>query len=102
MRAGVRLAFATAVLAATVIFLFIGTAKAQEVDCLQCHDGAIFDSPVHPDLVCQDCHANVPPDHEGGDLEPVTDADSGTTRVVLSIDNSNAAYRAGLRCIVTL
>jgi cytochrome b subunit of formate dehydrogenase len=76
MRAGVRLAMVAAVLAATVIFLFIGTANAQEPDCLNCHEGMVFDSPAHPDVSCGDCHTNVTPEHEDGDLEPLTDADS--------------------------
>jgi cytochrome b subunit of formate dehydrogenase len=76
MRAGVRLALVAAVLAATVIFLFIGTAKAQGIDCLICHAGVDFESPAHPDVGCGDCHTNVTAEHKGGDLEPLTDADS--------------------------
>jgi cytochrome b subunit of formate dehydrogenase len=76
MRAGVRLAILSAILAGVVIFLFIGTAKAQDIDCLSCHADVDFDSPAHPDAGCLDCHTNVTPNHEGRDLEPLTDADS--------------------------
>jgi cytochrome b subunit of formate dehydrogenase len=76
MRAGVRLSLVAAILAATVILLFIGTAKAQEIDCLSCHADIDFESPAHPDAGCGDCHTNVTPEHEGDDLEPLTDADS--------------------------
>ena len=76
MRAGVRLALVSAILAVTVIFLFISTAKAQDIDCLECHADVSFDSPAHPDIGCHDCHSNVTSAHEGRDLEPLTDADS--------------------------
>ena len=76
MRAGVKLALVSALLAATVILLFAGTARAQDIDCLECHEGFDFESPAHPDIVCQDCHTNVTEEHDGTDLEPLTDADS--------------------------
>ena len=76
MRAGVKLAFVTGILIATVMFLFIGTAQAQDIDCLECHDNVDFDSPAHPDVACHECHSNVTADHEGDDLEPLTDEDS--------------------------
>ena len=76
MRAGVKFAIAAAILAAAVIFLFIGTATAQELDCLECHEDTVFDSPAHPDVTCHECHTNVPAEHEGDDLEPLTDEES--------------------------
>jgi cytochrome b subunit of formate dehydrogenase len=76
MRAGIRLAFVSILLTTVVLLLFVGTAKAQDIDCMECHDDVVFDSPAHPDVACQDCHTNVGPEHEGADLEPLTDEES--------------------------
>lgn len=35
-------------------------------------------------------------------ISPITDADSGTTRVRVLIDNPQGLYRSGVRCVVTL
>jgi cytochrome b subunit of formate dehydrogenase/nitrate/TMAO reductase-like tetraheme cytochrome c subunit len=51
-------------------------ASAQEIDCAECHEGVQFTSTAHPDLVCQDCHTNVTTEHEGNDLESLTNENS--------------------------
>ena len=76
MRAGIRLAFVSVLLATVVVLLFAGTAKAQDIDCMECHEDVEFDSPAHPDVECYECHSNVTAEHEGDDLEPLTDEDS--------------------------
>jgi cytochrome b subunit of formate dehydrogenase len=77
MRSGIRLALASVVLIATVILLFIGTARAQDIDCAECHEDVVFSSPVHPDVACHECHTNVTAEHEAADdLEPLTDEES--------------------------
>ena len=76
MRAGFRLAFVSVLLTTVVLLLFVGTARAQDIDCMECHEGVAFDSPAHPDVACHECHSNVGPEHEGADLEPLTDEDS--------------------------
>ena len=74
MRAGYRLAIVSAILVGVVIFLFPATANAQDIDCAECHDDVVFDSPAHPDVVCHDCHSNVTAEHDdAGDLEPLGD-----------------------------
>ena len=47
MRAGIKLAFVSGVLATVVFLLFIGTANAQEINCLECHADVDLDSPAH-------------------------------------------------------
>jgi cytochrome b subunit of formate dehydrogenase/nitrate/TMAO reductase-like tetraheme cytochrome c subunit len=76
MRAGIRLAFASVLLTTVVLLLFVGTAKAQDIDCMECHEEVVFDSPAHPDVACHECHTNVGPEHEDADLEPLTDEES--------------------------
>ena len=49
---------------------------AQDIDCGECHEDVAVSSAAHPDLVCSDCHTNVTDEHEGDDLEPLTDAES--------------------------
>ncbi|MBT8087427.1 MAG: hypothetical protein KJO46_05300, partial [Gammaproteobacteria bacterium] len=49
------------------------SALAQDDNCGDCHAGVEFSSTAHPDLVCADCHTNVTAEHEGEDLEPLTD-----------------------------
>ena len=51
-------------------------AQAQEMDCSACHSDVTFASAAHPDLVCQDCHTTVTPEHKGADLEPLTNENS--------------------------
>jgi cytochrome b subunit of formate dehydrogenase len=41
-------------------------------DC-HAHDDVVHSSTAHPDLACSECHTNVPAEHEGEDLEPLTD-----------------------------
>ena len=60
-------------LAATV---WVSVVAAQDLVCAECHDDVVATSPAHPDAECGDCHTNVPPDHEGDDLEPLTDEES--------------------------
>ena len=76
MRAGIRLAFVSILLTTVVLLLFVGTAKAQDIDCMECHEDVVFDSPARPDVACHECHTNVGPDHEDADLEPLTDEES--------------------------
>lgn len=58
------------------VWLLISPAQAQDINCGECHEDVVFDSPPHADTVCADCHTNVTAEHEGDDLEPLTDADS--------------------------
>ncbi len=62
--------------ACLVLCLMAATALGQEADCVGCHDDVAVTSQAHPDFVCADCHGDVPPDHDGADLEPLTDEDS--------------------------
>ena len=55
---------------------FATAVAAQEENCAECHEDVSFESPAHPDLLCIDCHTNVPPEHDDLDLEPLTDAES--------------------------
>jgi len=42
------------------VFLCLGTSgSAQDIDCTGCHGDVVFASAPHPDLTCDDCHANV-------------------------------------------
>ncbi len=50
--------------------------QAQEINCAECHEDVEFTSTAHPDLICVDCHTNVTPEHEGNDLEPLTNENS--------------------------
>ena len=60
-----------------VALLFLAAiAPAQSEGCADCHDDVQLASSAHPDIVCLDCHTNVPPEHEADDLEPLTDAAS--------------------------
>jgi cytochrome b subunit of formate dehydrogenase len=54
-------------------------AQAQDVDCAACHEDVVFSSTAHPDLACHDCHTNVTEQHQGRDLEPLSDEDSCAT-----------------------
>jgi len=61
-------------LPATGILALLATAAfAQNVECGECHEDVLFSSTAHPDLACSDCHTNVTAEHEGDDLEPLTD-----------------------------
>ena len=64
------------VLATLALTMFAVTVVAQEENCTDCHEDVTFESPAHPDLFCGDCHTNVPPEHDGEDLESLTDAES--------------------------
>ncbi len=56
---------------------FAAVAEAQtEEPCESCHEDTVIEPSAHPDLVCVDCHVNVPPEHEDDDLEPLTDEES--------------------------
>lgn len=59
-----------------LLLSFASFAAAQEIDCGECHEDVSFTSTAHPDLVCQDCHTNVTTEHEGNDLEPLTNENS--------------------------
>lgn len=76
MRSGIKTALASALLIATIILLFIGTVQAQDIDCGECHENVVFNSPAHPDVTCGECHSNVTLEHEADDLEPLTDEES--------------------------
>lgn len=77
MRSCIKSALVSGLLVATVVLLFIGTARAQDIECAECHEDVVFDSPAHPDVACHECHTNVTAEHdEAGDLEPLTDAES--------------------------
>ena len=64
------------ILALGIFALVALPALAQTIDCGECHEDVAFSSAAHPDALCQDCHTNVTTEHEGDDLEPLTDADS--------------------------
>jgi len=59
-----------------ILLVLAASAQAQETTCVECHDEVQLNSPAHPDVVCLDCHTNVPPEHEADDLEPLTDEES--------------------------
>jgi len=59
-----------------LLLILASFAAAQEIDCAECHEDVAFTSTAHPDLVCQDCHTNVTTEHEGDDLEPLTNENS--------------------------
>ena len=59
-----------------LLLILASFAAAQEIDCGECHEDVAFTSTAHPDLVCQDCHTNVTTEHEGNDLEPLTNENS--------------------------
>jgi len=59
-----------------LLLILASFAAAQEIDCAECHEDVAFTSTAHPDLVCQDCHTNVTTEHEGSDLEPLTNENS--------------------------
>ena len=62
-----------AIPALAILVLGSAAALAQEGNCGDCHEDVVFSSTAHPDLVCSDCHTNVTAEHEGADLEPLTD-----------------------------
>ena len=53
-----------------------GSAFAQDEACLACHEHVSHSSAPHADLVCVDCHTNVPPEHDSKDIPPLTDEES--------------------------
>jgi hypothetical protein len=59
-----------------LLLILASFAAAQEIDCAECHEDVAFTSTAHPDLVCHDCHTNVTTEHEGDDLEPLTNENS--------------------------
>ena len=59
-----------------VVVLLAVPALAQDVDCGECHEDVSFTSAAHPNITCLECHTNVTAEHEGEDLEPLTDATS--------------------------
>lgn len=59
-----------------LLLVFASFAQAQEIDCAECHDDVVFESAAHLDLICLDCHTNVTLEHEGDDLEPLTNENS--------------------------
>ena len=61
---------------ATFLAFVCFSVNAQDIDCGDCHEGVVVNSPAHPDVTCLECHTNVTPEHEEADLEPLSDADS--------------------------
>jgi len=59
-----------------LLLIFASFAQAQEIDCAECHEDVEFSSAAHPDLICLDCHTNVSTEHDGNDLEPLTNENS--------------------------
>ena len=59
-----------------LLLVLAASAHSQTLECGECHEDVAFSSSAHPDLVCQDCHTNVGSEHEGDDLEALTDEDS--------------------------
>lgn len=59
--------------ASALLILAVFPASAQDIDCGECHEDVSFTSSAHPDVACNECHTNVTPEHEGADLEPLTD-----------------------------
>jgi len=59
-----------------VLVLLGSPVAGQEIECGECHEDVSFSSAAHPDVVCQDCHTNITAEHDGDDLEPLTDAES--------------------------
>lgn len=58
---------------ALALILGAADASASEIDCGECHDDVVVDSPAHPDVSCGECHTNVTAEHDGDDLAPLTD-----------------------------
>ncbi len=56
--------------------LAMPTQADEHIECGECHDDVVVDSPAHPDVTCLDCHSNVTEEHEDEDLEPLTDEES--------------------------
>lgn len=63
-------------LTSLLLLLLTSFTWAQEFSCAECHEDVAFESSVHPDVVCQDCHTNVTSEHEGNDLEPLSNENS--------------------------
>ena len=68
-----RLIKQTKILLLAALLLPVTSAGARGIDCAECHQDVTIESPAHPDLVCVDCHTNVTAEHEGKDLDPLTD-----------------------------
>ena len=64
------------VAALIVMVLAAFAASAQDIDCGECHEDVSFTSTAHPDVACHECHTNVTAEHEGADLEALTDKES--------------------------
>ncbi len=76
------------------------SAEAQDINCANCHEDIAFTSTAHPDLTCQDCHTNVTAEHEGKDLEPLTDEIScAQCHGKLLRTLSRSAHKDGVSCI---
>ena len=84
------------VLSLLALTVFAAAVVAQEENCADCHEDVSFESSAHPDLFCADCHTNVPPEHDGEDLEPLTDAERVAPAVIAGrIARSAAACMPG-------
>jgi cytochrome b subunit of formate dehydrogenase len=59
-----------------LLLVLASFAQAQEINCSECHEDVEFTSAAHPDVICLDCHTNVTLEHEGDDLEPLTNENS--------------------------
>ncbi len=62
-----------AIVALVVLPLSASQLLAADDNCGECHEDVVVSSTAHPDLACSDCHTNVTAEHEGDDLEPLTD-----------------------------
>ena len=62
------------------VFSLTLPAFAQEPDCAECHEAqpAAMAASVHAELVCADCHTEVPPEHDEGGMEPLDDSACGS------------------------
>jgi cytochrome b subunit of formate dehydrogenase len=59
-----------------LLLSLVGAVDAVARDCADCHDAVAVSVGVHTDLACTDCHTNVTDEHQGRDLEPLTDDNS--------------------------
>ncbi len=59
-----------------LLLVLASFSQAQEINCSECHEDVEFTSAAHPDVICLDCHTNVTLEHEGDDLEPLTNENS--------------------------
>jgi len=56
------------------ISLTASLTAAQGLGCSDCHDTNTETLTAHTELACVDCHNNVTPEHQGQDLDPLSDS----------------------------